>query len=145
MALSFTSLDAASGFHQIGGPPQNCIQNATRSFTIYQLRVLPFGLSNAPEHSSQSCITFFKPPQHNAAGPNNPGHALTEFGLVFLDNILIFSQPANENRRYLDTVLILLHEKRILLKACKCARVQSELLILLAGTVSNPTLQNPNL
>lgn len=69
----------------------------------------------------------FNPPQHNADGPNNLDHALTEFVLVFTDNTLTFSKTANDHRRYLDAVQKLLCEKQLLIKACECTWAQPEL------------------
>ena len=72
-----------------------------------------------------NCI--FNPPEYNADGTKNSYHALTEFVLVFIDDLLIFSNTANDHKCHLDTVLKLRRKKQILIKASKCAWAQPEL------------------
>ncbi len=125
----FTSLDATSGFHQILLREEGRPKPAFRTpLGHYHFTVLPFGLSNAPATCQAAMNNVFNPAEYSADGTNTPDHALTEFVLVFIDDILIFSKTADDHRRHLDTVLKLLQEKQVLIKAwAQCAWAQPEL------------------
>lgn len=146
-ARYFTSLDAASGFHQILLKDEDCPKTAFRT-PMGQFKVLPLGLRKAPATFQAVMNRLFSQPEYNADGTKNPGHALTDFVLVFIDDILIFSKTAEDHKCHLDTVLQPLHEQKILTKASKCVWAQPELhtwVILWGGTVLNLTLQRSNL
>lgn len=90
-AKYFSSLDAASGFHQILLKEEDRPKTAFRTpFGHYQFRVLPFGLTNAPATFQAVMNRLFNQPKFNADGTENPMHILSEFVLVFIDDILIF-------------------------------------------------------
>lgn len=57
-------------------------------FGHYPFRVLPFGLTNAPATFQAVMNNLFNPPKFNADGSLNPRHKLSEFAIVFIDDIL---------------------------------------------------------
>ena len=62
-AQYFSSLDAASGFHQILLRPKDRPKTAFRTpFGHYQFKVLPFGLTNAPATFQTVMNRLFNPP-----------------------------------------------------------------------------------
>jgi len=127
-AKYFSSLDAASGFHQILLKEEDRPKTAFRTpFGHYQFRVLPFGLTNAPATFQAVMNKLFSQNKYNADGAENPMHILSEFVLVFINDILIFSKTAEEHKKHIDIVLQLLREHKILIKPSKCVWGQTEL------------------
>ena len=94
-AQVFNSLDLASGYHQIKIGKDEVPKTAfTTPFGHYELKVLSFGLTNAP-------ATF------QAVMNKTFGH-LHKFCVVYLDDILIFSKTPEEHAEHLETVLQIL-------------------------------------
>ena len=52
---------------------------------------------------------------------------LSEFAVVFIDDILIFSKSADEHKRHIEIVLPELRKHKILLKPSKCVWAQTKL------------------
>ena len=67
---------------------------------------------------------LFNAPQFNADGSLNPGHELSKFAIVFIDDILICSKTADEHKKHVETVLSELREHKLLLKPSKCVWAQ---------------------
>jgi len=127
-AQYFSCLDAASGFHQILLKDEDKPKTAFRTpFGHYQFRVLPFGLTNAPATFQAVMNNLFNPPKFNADGSLNPRHELSDFAIVFIDDILIFSKIADDHKRHIETVLSELRKHQLLLKPSKCVWAQTEL------------------
>ena len=127
-AKYFTSLDAASGFHQIRLREEDRPKTAFRTpFGHYQFKVLPFGLTNALATFQGVMNRLFNPPQLSAAGDGNSETHLSNFVTVFIDDILVFSKTAEEHVEHLKTVLNILREQEIYLKPSKCVWGQTEL------------------
>ena len=126
-AQYFSCLDAACGFHQILLRDEDKPKTAfITPFDHYQFRV-PFGLTNAPATFQAVMNDLFNPPKFNADGSLNPRHQLSEFAIVFIDDVLIFSKSSDEHKRHVEIVLSELHKYRILLKPSKCVWAQAEL------------------
>ncbi len=124
----FTSLDAASGFHQILLQESDRPKTAFRTpFGHYQFCVLPFGLTNAPATFQAAMNKVFNPNKYEADGTINPLSELSDFVLVFIDDILIFSKSAEEHLKHVRKVMQVLREHTILIKASKCTWGQEEL------------------
>ena len=70
---------------------------------------------------------LFNPPKFRADGSLNPKHKLSEFAVVFIDDILVFSSTAAEHKLHLQAVLSELREHKVLIKASKCVWGQTEL------------------
>ncbi len=124
----FTSLDAASGFHQILLQESDRPKTAFRTpFGHYQFRVLPFGLTNAPATFQAVMNRVFEHPKFLANGKVNPLAAISDFVLVFIDDILIFSKTAEEHVEHVKIVMDVLRQNSILIKMSKCSWGQTEL------------------
>ena len=123
----FTSLDAGSSFHQILLQESHHPITASRTpFGHYQFRMLPFGLKNAPATFQAAMNKVFNPNKYEADGTINPLAALSDFVLVFIDDILIFNKPAGEHLKHVRKVMQVLREHKILIKASKCTWGQEE-------------------
>jgi len=103
----FTTLDMTSGYHQI------TLAEASRDITAfcadgsgqsYRWKKLPFGLMNAPVAfmSRMSKILSFN------------------YTLVYIDDIIIFSESFEEHLIHLTKVMEVLEKKRVVLKPKKC-------------------------
>ena len=127
-ARYFTSLDAASGFHQIRLREEDRPKTAFRMpFGHYQFKVLPFGLTNAPATFQGVMNRLFNPPQITAGGDGNFETHLSRFVTVFIDDIFVFSKTAAEHVAHLTKVLSILREHQLYLKPSKCVWGQTEL------------------
>ena len=98
----FSSLDLMSGYHQTG---------FSKPFGHYEFQVLPFGLSNAPGTFQHVINRIFG--QH-------------KFVLAYMDDILIFSNTAEEHLQHLRMVCETLREHKLYAKLSKCSFMQSQ-------------------
>ena len=90
----FTSLDLASGYHQIRIHSDDVPKTAlTANGEHYEFLVMPFGLTNAPT-TFQRCM--------NGLFKHLP------FAVVYLDDILIFSKNQEEHLHHVEAVLSIL-------------------------------------
>ena len=127
-AQYFSSLDAASGFHQILLKTEDRPKTAFRTpFGHYQFKVLPFGLTNAPATFQAVMNKLFDQAHFNADGTAHTGELLSDFVLVFIDDILIFSKTAEDHKRHLKIVFELLRKEKLQIKPSKCVWGQTEL------------------
>ena len=70
---------------------------------------------------------LFNPPKFNADGSLNPRHKLSDFAIVFIDDILVLRKSAADHKKHLELVFSELREYHVLIKPSKCARGQTEL------------------
>jgi transposase InsO family protein len=113
-AILFTSLDLTSGYHQIRISDEDVPKTAFRTPDgLFQWRVLPFGLTNAPATFQTAMNTIFRPYLH-------------KFVLVYLDDILIYSKTPEEHCQHLRQVLELLREHQLYANMKKCSFAKSE-------------------
>jgi hypothetical protein len=107
-AKIFTTVDLASGYWHI---PLEELSKEKTAFTtgnaLYQFRVMPFGLTQAPG--------VFCRAVHSAIGDQIGDHCLT-----FVDDIIIFSENVEEHFKHLDQVIQPLVDKGFTLKMSKC-------------------------
>jgi hypothetical protein len=85
----FTSLDLTSGYYQILITEEDVPKTAFRMpFGLYQLKVLTFGLTNAPATFQYVMNDMLRP-------------YVEKFVVVYLDDILIFSKTGEEHLSHL--------------------------------------------
>ncbi len=111
-AQVFWTLDANSGYWQIE------VDEADRDYTafvshhgLYRYKRMPFGLRNAPS-TFQRAIDIVL------------ASVKWRYAIVYLDDIIVFSNTVEENLEHLTTVLTLLRNNGITLKLKKCASLQ---------------------
>lgn len=110
-ATVFSSLDLQSGYHQIRIAEKDVRKTAfITPMGLYEYRVMPFGLCNAPSAFQRQMNLML-------------GHL--PFAVVYLDDILIFSQSRAEHQTHLRTVLSLLKENQFYAKLSKCSFYQT--------------------
>ncbi len=104
----FSTIDLASGYWQVEVDPSDREKTAFATPDgLYQFRVMPFGLCNAP-------ATFQRLMERVLQGL----HWST--CLVYLDDIIIFSASVGDHLARLDEVLARLREAGLKLKPSKC-------------------------
>ena len=74
---------------------------------------MPIGLTNAPGTFQSVMNNLFSPPKFCADGSLNSRHKLSEFALVLIDDILVFSKSAVEHKQHLDAVMAVLREDKV--------------------------------
>jgi len=92
-AKVFSKIDLRSGYHQIKIQPED-IPKTTFStrYGLYEYLVMSFGLTNAPTHFMYMMNSVFMP-------------ELDKFVVVFIDDILVYSENAQEHEKHLRIVL----------------------------------------
>ena len=117
-ARIFSKLDLASGFHQIEVEPESRpltafrLPEAVEGSSLWQWKVMPFGLRNAPP-------TFQRAMSVTLAG-------LDHCAVVYIDDILIFSQNEEEHVQHLDQVFAALGSERYHMRLPKCEFMKDE-------------------
>ena len=98
-ACVFSKIDLRSGYHQLRVRWEDVPKTAfgTR-YGHYEFLVMPFGLTNAPTAFMDLMNKVFK-------------SYLDKFVVVFIDNILVYSNSREENERHLSIVLKALRDK----------------------------------
>src|SRR5215204_4798054 len=104
----FTTLDLASGFHQVEMKPENVEFTVfTTEFGIYEFLVISFGLMNAPLTFQQLVDKIFISSEKN-------------FILVYIDDIIIFSRTWTEHLDHIQQTFTRLQESNLKIKLKKC-------------------------
>lgn len=107
-ASVFSTLDLNSGYWQVAMDPESMAKTAFVSpFGLYEFRVLPFGLKNAP-------ATFQRLMNRVLAD------WLGKCCLVYLDDIVIYSTSFSQHIQDLRKVLLCLRNAGLTLKLQKC-------------------------
>ena len=108
----FSTLDLASGYWQVEVEPADREKTAFATpQELYQFRVMPFGLCNAPG-------TFQRLMEHALAGLHWTSC------LVYLDDIIIFSRNIPDHLQRLREVFVRLWEAGLKVKPSKCFLMQ---------------------
>ena len=111
----FSSLDLTSGYYQIPMRTEDRIKTAfVTDSGLYEYLVMPFGLTNA-------CATFQRFMDTVLAGLK------WKCVLVYIDDILVFSQTFEEHMKDLEEVFKRMKEANLKLKPSKCHLLQRKL------------------
>lgn len=128
--LYFTTLDLASGFHQIEMHPDDIEKTA---FTVenghYEYRRMPFGLKNAPS-------TFQRAMEKILRG------LINEICVVYMDDIIIFSTSLQEHISNIEKVFQRLREANFKIQLDKSEFLKHETAYL--GHIITPDGIKPN-
>ena len=107
-ARVYSKIDLRTGYHQLRVGDTDIPKTAFRTrYGHFEFTVMPFGLTNAP--------TAFMDLMHRVFQPY-----LDQFAVVFVDDILIYSQSEWEHEYHLRIVLQLLRDHQQYAKFSKC-------------------------
>jgi hypothetical protein len=110
-STQFSKVDMASGYHQMQIAPEDTHKTAfVTKYGLYEWRVVPFGLANAP--------SVFMRMMDNIIRQGSP--YLRKHIVVYLDDILIHSRAGEDHERIVRELLALLRQHKLKLKASKC-------------------------
>ena len=117
-ATIFSKLDLASGFHQIEVDGESRpltafrLPEAVEGSSLWQWKVMPFGLRNAPP-------TFQRAMSITLAG-------LDHCAIVYIDDILVYSNSESEHLQHLEAVFSALAAERYHMRLNKCEFMKTE-------------------
>nr|GEX60994.1 putative reverse transcriptase domain-containing protein [Tanacetum cinerariifolium] len=104
----YSKIDLRSGYHRLRVREEDIPKTAFRTrYGYYEFQVMPFGLTNAPAVFMDLMNRVCKP-------------YLDKFGIVFIDDILIYSKNEQEHGEHLKLILELLKREKLYAKFSKC-------------------------
>ena len=107
-ARVYSKIDLRTGYHQLRVRDTDIPKTAFRTrYGHFEFTVMPFGLTNAPAAFMDLVHRIFQ-------------HYLDQFVVVFVDDILIYSQSEWEHEYHLRIVLQLLRDHQLNAKFSKC-------------------------
>jgi hypothetical protein len=117
-ASVFSKIDLRSGYHQLRIRPSDIPKTTfITKYGLYEFTVMAFGLTNAPSFFMNLMNSVFM-------------DYLDKFVVVFIDDILIYSQSEEEHVNHLKMVLQRLREHQLYAKLSKCEFWIDEVLFL---------------
>nr|GFB30466.1 retrotransposon protein, putative, Ty3-gypsy subclass [Tanacetum cinerariifolium] len=103
-----TKIDLRSGYHQLRVREEDILGTAFRTrYGHFEFTVMPFGLTNAPTVFIDLMNRFGR-------------SYLDKFIIVFIDDILIYSNSKEEHEVHLQLILELLKKEKLFGKFSKC-------------------------
>lgn len=113
-ARVFSQFDLRTGYHQMRVAEDSIPLTAFRTrYGLYEFPVMPFGLTNAPAYFMDLMNRIFQP-------------YIDQFVVIFIDDILVYSQTTEEHEHHLRKVLEILREQQLFAKFSKCHFWQKE-------------------
>nr|CAE04480.3 OSJNBa0029L02.21 [Oryza sativa Japonica Group] len=107
-ATVFSKIDLLSGYHQLRIREEDIPKTAfTTCYGLYEFTVMSFGLTNAPAFFMNLMNKVFV-------------EYLDKFVVVFIDDILVYSQSEEDHQQHLCLVLGKLREHQLYAKLSKC-------------------------
>jgi hypothetical protein len=107
-ASVFSKIDLRSGYHQLRIRPSDIPKTAfITKYGLYEFMVMSFGLTNAPAYFMYLMNSVFI-------------DYLDKFVVVFIDDILVYSQNEQEHEEHLRKVLQRLRDCQLYAKLSKC-------------------------
>ena len=104
----YSKIDLRTGYHQLRVKEVDILKTAFRMrYGHFEFTVMPFGLTNAPAAFMDLMNRVFQP-------------YLDQFVVVFVDDILIYSQSEVEHEDHLRIILQLLRDHQLHAKFSKC-------------------------
>ena len=107
-ARVYSKIDLHTSYHQLRVREADIPKTAFRTrYGHFEFTMMPFGLTNAPTTFMDLMNRVFRP-------------YLDQFVVVFVDDILIYSQSEVEHEDHLRIVLQLLRDHQLYAKFSKC-------------------------
>ena len=104
----YSKIDLRTGYHQLRVREADIPKTAFKTrYRRFEFTIMPFGLTNAPTAFMDLMNGVFQP-------------YLDQFVVVFVDDILIYSQSEVEHDDHLRIILQLLRDHQLYAKLSKC-------------------------
>ena len=127
-AKIFSTIDLTSGYWQIRLREEDKpLTSFQTPYGLFQFKVMPFGLVNAPATFQALMNSIFSP-------------YLYRFIMVYLDDIMIYSRTAEEHEQHLRIVFDILRKHKLYAKLAKC-KFNQDTLKFLGHIVSGQGIQ----
>ena len=113
-ATIFSKFDMKSGFWQIQINKKDKYKTTfTIPFGHYEWNVMPFGLKNAPSEFQNIMNDIFT--------------LFTDFSIVYIDDVLIFSKSINDHWKHLNIFVRVIKQNRLVVLASKISLFQDKI------------------